>query len=347
MSAITLGTAMLLSDAVRQYLNALLAGGRSAYTVRGAKSALKTLMAFLSSAGVENIEHLTHDVLLRYREALSWHVTGKGTPLTARSQSELLGHLRAFCRWMVAQDWLVSDPSKRIPNPRKPQQLPKAILDEEEVERILAQPDMQTARGYRDRAILEVLYSSGIRREEAANLRLEDVDTEHGFLIVREGKNRKDRAVPIGASVCTLLQSYIVGVRKDWLGAGRDRHLFLNRFGQGMGPNAVWHVVHKYARAANIDRSVSTHTFRHSCATHMLRAGAPIRHLQEMLGHASIETTQVYTRVTITDLKAAHRRFHPRERHIDGDAGTTDGQSGPSCTEDPLPGAEPGSRRRA
>lgn len=193
---------------------------------------------------------------------------------------------------------------------------------------------------------MEVLYSSGIRREEAAHLRLEDVDAEHGFLIVREGKNRKDRAVPIGASVCALLQTYLVGVRKDWLGADRDRHLFLNRFGRGMGPNAVWHVVHKYARVANIYRAVSTHTFRHSCATHMLRAGAPIPHLQEMLGHASIETTQVYTRVTITDLKAVHRRFHPREQHPDGESDTKDLKSDPSCTENLTPEEETESRRR-
>jgi integrase/recombinase XerD len=305
---------MLLTDAVRQYLNAMMATGRSPHTVRGAKSAFKALVAFLGSVGVETIEQVTHDALLRYREEISWHMTDKGTPLTARSQSELLGHVRAFCRWMVAQDWLVSDPSKRIPNPRKPQQLPKAILDEAEVQRILAQPDLHTASGYRDRVILEVLYSSAIRREEAANLQLQDVDTEHGFLIVRGGKNRKDRAVPIGANVCALLQTYIAGVRADWPGADRDRHLFLNRFGAGMGPNAVWHVVRKYVQTAGIGRAVSTHTFRHSCATHMLRAGAPIRHLQEMLGHASVETTQVYTRLTITDLKAVHRRFHPRER---------------------------------
>jgi integrase/recombinase XerD len=201
-----------------------------------------------------------------------------------------------------------SSPAPYSCNPRKPQQLPKAILDEAEVARILALPDLRTASWYRDRVILEVLYSSAIRREEAAHLRLEDIDTTHGFLIVREGKNRKDGAVPIGAAVCALLQTYVAGVRADWLGAARDRHLFLNRFGQGMSPMAVWQIVRKYVRA------VSTHTFRHSCATHMLRAGAPIRHLQEMLGHASIETTQVYTRVTITDLKAVHRRFHPREQ---------------------------------
>ena len=203
------------------------------------------------------------------------------------------------------------------------------------------------ARGYRDRVILEVLYSSGIRREETAHLRLDDVDTEHGFLIVREGKNRKDRAVPIGASVCALLQTYIIGVRKDWPGADRDRHLFLNRFGQGMGPNAVWHVVHKYAQAANIDRAVSTHTFPHSCATHMLPAGAPNRHLQEMLGHASIETTQIYTRVTITDLKAVRRRFHPRERSRDDDDDAKDDQCDAVCSENPPPDSQERSGRRA
>lgn len=270
---------MLLSDAVRRYLNAMVASGGSAHTARGAKSVLKELAAFLEGAGVTEIERMDHEALLRYREELSWRLTHKGTPLSPRSQSELLGHLRAFCRWMVAQDWLVSDPSKRIPNPRKPRPLPKAILGESEVQRILAQPDLHTPKGYRDRVILEVLYSSAIRSEEVARLQLNDVDTEHGFLVVREGKNRKDRAVPIGAGVCSLLQIYIAGIRADWIGASRDRHLFLNRFGQGMGPNAVWHVVRKYARTAKIDRTVSTHTFRHSCATHMLRAGAPIRHL--------------------------------------------------------------------
>jgi integrase/recombinase XerD len=184
---------------------------------------------------------------------------------------------------------LVSDPCTRILNPGKSLQLPKAILDESGVERILAQPDLRTARGYPDRVILEMLYASAIRREEAAHLRLEDVDTERGFPIVREDKNRKDRAVPIGAAVCALVQTYTVGVCKDWLGAARDRHLFLNRFSQGTGPNAILHVVHQYSHAANIDRAVSTRTFRHDCATHMLRADAPIRHLQEMLGHASIK----------------------------------------------------------
>jgi integrase/recombinase XerD len=305
---------MQLSDATRQYLNAMTAHAASRYTVRGAKSALKELIAFLKAIEVTRIEQLDHDVLMQYREELSWRLTAKGTPLSPRSQSELLGHLRAFCRWMVAQDWLVSDPSKKIPNPKKPHALPKAILEPREIEKLLALPDTTTARGFRDRVILEVLYATAMRREEAANLKLEDLDTQSGYAVIRQGKGRKDRVVPIGTKVCELIDTYIAGVRADWINAEQDAHLFLNRFGQRMDPNAIWQVVHKYAQAAQLKKPVSTHTFRHSCATHMLKNGAPIRHIQELLGHASLETTQVYTRITINDLKEIHRRYHPREQ---------------------------------
>lgn len=305
---------MELTDAVRQYLNAITAQGHSRYTVRAAKSALKEIVAFLKALAVTRIEQLDHDALMQYREELAWRLTPKATPLAPRSQAELLGHLRAFCRWLVAQDWLVSDPSKKIPNPKKPQQLPKAILEPREIDKILAQPDVTTALGYRDRVILELLYATAMRREETAHLLLEDIDTESGYVVIRQGKGRKDRVVPIGQQVCLLLDTYVAGVRTDLVGSANDAHLFVNRFGQKMDPNTVWRVVHKYAAAANLKKPVSTHTFRHSCATHMLRNGAPIRHIQELLGHASLETTQVYTRITINDLKAIHQRYHPREQ---------------------------------
>lgn len=124
--------------------------------------------------------------------------------------------------------------------------------------------------------------------------------------MIREGKNSKDRVVPIGTTVCELLQSYLTGIRPEWINAKKDRHLFLNRFGHGMHPMAVWHIVRKSRAAANIEKKVSPHTFRHSCAQ--------LRHLQELLGHASIETTQFYTRLTVSDLKEAHSRYHPREQ---------------------------------
>jgi integrase/recombinase XerD len=229
---------MQLIDAVRHYRNAMVVQGRSPYTVRGAKSALKSLMAFLAASQITQIEQLDHDVLMRYREALSWRVTPKGTVLNPRSQSELLGHMRVFCRWLVEQDWLPADPSRRVPHPRAPKQLPKAIMAFEEVQRVLHQPDLRTAGGFRDRVILEVLYTSAIRRSEVASLMIDDVDIEHGFLIVRRGKNNKDRAVPVGSSVCALLATYLAGIRADWRGAGQDRHLF-HREGSQRGGGLV------------------------------------------------------------------------------------------------------------
>lgn len=305
---------MQLTDALRRYLNALLSEGKSRSTAINAKSALKALCALLESIGVSHIAELNHDTLMAYREELAWHVTAKGTPLSARSQAESLGHLRAFCRFLVREDWLLADPSLRIPNPKKPRSLPRAILDAKEVHQLMAQPDMRTARGQRDRVILEVLYSTAIRREEVSNLKMQDVDTATGYVQVRQGKGGKDRVVPLGASVCQLIETYIAGVRGEWPNADASDYLFLNRWGNRMDPNSVGAVVHKCVQWAGIKKPVSTHTFRHSCATHMLKNGASIRHLQEMLGHVSLETTQVYTRITINDLKDIHAKYHPREQ---------------------------------
>src|SRR3990172_1745024 len=220
---------MELADAGRRYLNQLLAEGRSRYTVRGARSALKELTAFLGRIGLGEVGQLDGAALLRYREELAWRLTPKGTPLSVRSQLELLGHVANFCRFLVAQGWLLADPSEKLPRPRKPQRLPRSIIETGEVERILALPDTRTPRGYRDRVILEILYSTALRRE---------------------GKGSKDRVVPLGRSVCTLVKSYLTGIRPEWIGADRDRHLFLNRWGRGMEPNAGWCVGRKNAKRA-------------------------------------------------------------------------------------------------
>jgi integrase/recombinase XerD len=291
----------------------MLAEGRSTLTMRNAKSALKGLAAFVETLGVMQIEQLSFDTLRECREELAWRLTPKNTPLSPRSQSESLGHLRSFCRFLTKEEWILIDPSEKLPNPKKPKSLPKAIMEQREVEAILAMPDMNTARGVRDRVLLEVLYSTAIRREEVANIKIEDVDTEIGFIHIREGKGDKDRVVPVGESVCELIDHYLADIRPNWLNA-KEPQLFLNRFGMGIQPMAVWNIVRKYVKLAGLEKSISPHTFRHSCATHMLRAGAPIRHLQEMLGHASLSTTQVYTRITINDLREAHKKFHPREQ---------------------------------
>lgn len=304
---------MLLDNAIRSHLDALVTEGRSPHTLRNALSTLTELRGFFAALGVESVEQLTLDGLMLFRRHLCTRLTAKGTPLTPGSQREHIGKLRTFCRWLFEQERLGTDLAKGIPKPRKGHRLPKPIMEVGEVDRILARPDMTTTTGYRDRVILEVLYSTAIRREEAATLVLDDVDTAGGYLTVRNGKNAKDRVVPVGRCACALLEGFVAHVRPLWPGAANCPQLFLTRFGRAMQPAAIWHVVKKYAKAAGIRKSVSTHTFRHTCATLMARAGVPLRHLQEMLGHESIETTQIYTQLAIADLKAAHRRFHPKE----------------------------------
>ena len=271
----------------------------------------------MESEGIDEVSRLDATALLRYHEDVSWRLTSKGTPLQIRSQLELLGHVSVFCRFLVERGWLLTDPSKDLPRPKRPQRLPKAIVDPTELEQLLALPDLQTLNGYRDRVMLEVLYSTAIRREELANLCVDEIDLDSGYVFVREGKGRKDRVVPLGRSACDWMRSYLRGIRPEWprrdAKAQADRHVFLNRWGEGMTPNAVGAMVKKYAQLAALEKPVTTHGLRHACATHMLRNGAPIRQLQEMLGHASLETTQLYTRVTINDLRDMHARYHPRE----------------------------------
>jgi integrase/recombinase XerD len=297
---------MLLSEAIAHYLDMMAPAGRSPCTIRNARSSLRELAGFLCARGVCEIKGLTREELLAYCAQLSRRSTPKGVPLCVASQCEYLGAVRAFCRWLVWEGWLGADPMLRIPQLRRRRQLPRALLELEEVALLCSLPDMYSYAGCRDRLILEVLYS-------VANLDLVDLDMREGCLFVRHGKNEKDRVVPIGVGVCRLLERYLAEVRPKWPGMEECPRLFLNRFGRAMLPSAVWHIVRKYVRRAGITKRVSTHTFRHSCATHMVRAGVPIRHLQELLGHSSLETTQIYAHVAIGDLKRAHRRYHPWE----------------------------------
>jgi len=190
-------------------------------------------------------------------------------------------------------------------------------LSVSEARRIIHAPDTKTVIGYRDQAVLEVLYSSGIRKEELNNLTLEDVDCDDGFLRIIEGKGNKDRIVPIGRIACRYLENYIHSVRSELVTNPQNNYLFLTMRGKKFSKNVLWELVKKYARKAKLKKNVYPHTFRHSCATAMLKNKADIRTIQKLLGHASLDSTQVYTHLSITDLKDVHRRCHPREKDAD------------------------------
>ena len=222
--------------------------------------------------------------------------------------------VKQFLRFLKEHDYIVTDPARDIEYAREPKRLPRSILNPGEARKIIHAPDTKSLIGYRDRTILEVFYSTGIRKEELNNLALSDVDYEDGFLRVNNGKGGKDRVVPVGRMACRYLENYINSVRPELVRDPHNDHLFLSLRGNKLSVNAAWMLVKKYAKSAGIKKNVHPHTFRHTCATAMLKNNANIRVLQELLGHASLNSTQVYTHVTICDLKEIHKRCHPRER---------------------------------
>jgi integrase/recombinase XerD len=212
-----------------------------------------------------------------------------------------------------------------------PKRLPRAVLSVSEMERVLAQPALETALGLRDRAILEVLYSTGIRRMELIGLDGTDLDVERGTLFVREGKGKKDRVVPIGERAIRWTERYLDDVRPHLIEQSARRSvrnrstnaLFLSAHGTKLKPGKLTDRLHEYLRKAGIEKPGSVHIFRHTMATLMHDAGADIRDLQEMLGHAQLSTTEIYTHVSIERLKAVHTRTHPAHVvHVSADDNT-------------------------
>ena len=209
---------------------------------------------------------------------------------------------------------LRQDPSRDIPYAKTPKRLPRSILTRKEMSKLLMAPDTHSLMGYRDRAMLEVFYSTGLRNSELGALKVEDVDTEEGFVRVNLGKGGKDRVVPLGKIACRYVENYIHSIRPHLVRGGDNRCLFLSLQGHQMARAVIASIVRRYARKAKLGKTVTPHSLRHTCATQMMRNKANLRHIQELLGHACLTTTQVYTSVTIADLKEAHQKYHPRER---------------------------------
>jgi integrase/recombinase XerD len=304
---------MKIRELIPIYLKHLKTLGRSYYTIRGAKYGLRDLAQFLEEEKAPCLEDLNSDVLYEYQQDLAFRLTAKGRLLSLRTQAQSLGVVKAFTRFLKEQDYLVRDPGTAIRLPKKPKRLPKVILNTNEIQKLMDAPNTRTNRGYRNRIILEILYDTAIRRSELSDIKINNLDLNTGFIHVH-GKGDKDRVVPISRRVCGLVENYIMMVRPEFLQGKDTGHLILNRWGQKMDPNSIWAVVKRCTHLAGIRKTVSTHTFRHTCATHMLKNGAPVRHLQEMLGHESLESTQIYTHVTINDLKKIHAQYHPGEQ---------------------------------
>lgn len=250
----------------------------------------------------------------RYQVHLHEHRKRDGKPLAAGTQRQWLTAIVSFFRWLVRHGHLPENPAADLEMPRTEHRLPKVILSAAEVERVLAVPDVTTAFGLRDRAILEVFYSTGIRRNELCNLELAAVDFTRGLVCVRLGKGRKDRYVPIGRRALAWVEHYLKLSRPKLAWLRESPALFLGSRGQRVHPGRLASHVHDLIARAKLGKSGSCHLFRHSFATGLLENGCDIRHIQLMLGHVKLETTALYLHLSVQELKAAHERCHPTSR---------------------------------
>ncbi|MBK7000501.1 MAG: site-specific tyrosine recombinase XerC [Rhodoferax sp.] len=296
--------------------------GLSAQTASMREWALGHFIAWIDERGLRHPAEVTRPILQRYQRHLYLLRKKDGKPLTYASQVNRLTPVVAFFKWLTREGHILTNPAADLDLPKAPQRLPQHLLSVEQVSLVLNQPDTTTPGGLRDRAILETLYSSGIRRSELAHLKITEVDTERGTLIVRLGKGAKDRFVPLGERACAWVQRYLLEVRPELL-AGETLVLFLNDWSQPFEPHQLSALARRYMQAAGFKQG-SCHALRHACATHMLDGGADIRFIQAMLGHSELTTTQIYTHVAIAKLQAVHALTHParleRVQSVDGPA---------------------------
>lgn len=297
------------------YLNAYvewaLAAGFSPHTMATRRAEIRRFIVWCDERGITQPSDLTRPMLERYQRHVHQYRRMNGAPLSVTAQLGLLRAVTAWFRFLVRQQYLLYNPAADLELPKKPQTLPKTILSVQQVEDILNQAEVSTLLGVRNRTIMEVFYSTGIRRLELIGLKLYDVDVVRGMLMVRQGKGRKDRYLPVGERACAWIDKYLLEVRPELITGHDDQTLFLDDFGRPMTVRFLGDLMRRHVEAIGISTPGACHLFRHAMATHMLENGADIRYIQVMLGHANLETTQIYTRVSITKLKEVHAATHP------------------------------------
>lgn len=244
------------------------------------------------------------------QEDLVFFITEKRTHISARSLARCLVSLRMFYRFLVSEGKIPTNPARLLGIPKLYQHLPH-VLNRDEVEALLMQPDQNTTMGRRDKAMLELLYATGLRASELIGLKMANINLEAGY-IRTIGKGSKERIIPMGTKAIDSLKQYIADSRASFLKKGTSPYLFLNNRGQRLTRQGLWKILKNSARKAGITRRVTPHTLRHSFATHLLEGGADLRSVQVMLGHSDISTTQIYTHVARERLKEIHEKYHPR-----------------------------------
>lgn len=290
---------------VQRFLDHLIVErGLSANTISAYGRDLAQFAAFLARRGVTEPKGIDEGCLVAFLAELD------KKKYAAASVARKLSAVRSMVKFLCAEREIEVSPLSRLEPARPPVRLPKS-LDIDEVERLLDAPDVRDATGLRDKAMLETLYACGLRVSELISLKVEDLDLAAGFLRC-VGKGDKERVVPIGETAAEWIRAYVEGGRGKHVSEHRSEYLFLTKLGKPMSRVMFWKIIGKYARIAAITKPITPHVLRHSFATHLLERGADLRSLQEMLGHASIATTQIYTHVSRDHLREVYRETHPR-----------------------------------
>jgi len=290
---------------IEEFLNwIILEPGLSLNTRQAYGFDLERFRAFLEQRRIHSVNDVTRTHILDFLTA------EKERGLAVRSIARELVAIKMLFRYLMQENYLRTNVTELMDSPRLWQILPD-VLSQEEVDRLLAAPDEKTKQGLRNRAILELFYATGLRVSELCSLTLDQLHFEEGYLRCT-GKGRKERVVPVGESARHKVLRYCAEARPAYLKNEADRSLFLSARGQRMDRRTVWHMIKRMAVQAGITKNISPHTLRHSFASHLLANGAPLRIIQEMLGHADIGTTQIYTHVDAGRLQQAHRNYHPR-----------------------------------
>ena len=276
-------------------------------------SRVRRLLAWLKDKHVALFSVRTEDLLAYQTHLLSLR-TGEGRAYSVGFHHNQLVAVKSFFRFLYRRGMMLADPAAPLEPPRQETRLPRSILTVREARAILEAASTRSPTDLRDRAILETLYATGIRVSELIHLTLSDVDTEERTLRVVRGKGRKDRAVPLTQAASEAIDDYLAHARGQLGPRASERHLFVTTHGAPMHRMGMSLLVKRWAFQAGIKKRVTPHTFRHSVATHLLKGRADIRHIQALLGHASLATTERYTHVAIEDLREVVRRAHPRGR---------------------------------
>jgi integrase/recombinase XerD len=300
-----------LSVLLHRYLVWLETHHFALHTARIRRRQLSRFILWCDERSITQARDVTPPLIERFQRHLFYYRQRDGRPLSISSQSHWLTALRGWFAWMKQQQLIVHNPTLEMRMPQQEKRLPRHALSVEEVEAVLAQADITQPVGLRTRALLETLYSTGMRRMEALNLRLSDLDRSRGVVLIRQGKGRKDRYAPIGKRALAWIDKYLREARPLLLRDATQPLLFITQEGGPVHPNNVSSLVRRYLREAGIHKQGACHLFRHTAASLMLDAGADIRHLQEILGHQTLQTTQIYTHVSIGKLCEVHARTHP------------------------------------